>query len=64
MTYNILNGGEGREDYLLEVLQTIQPDVAILQEVYQADFVQSFASVLKMVSFFAGGNRKRLLGSS
>ena len=30
MTYNILDGGEGRENYLLEVLQTVKPDVAIL----------------------------------
>jgi exonuclease III len=59
MTYNILDGGEGRGAYLLEVLQAVQPDIAILQEVYQADFVQNLASALKMESFFAGGNRKR-----
>jgi exonuclease III len=59
MTYNILDGGEGRGAYLLEVLQAVQPDIAILQEVYQADFVQNLASALKMESYFAGGNRKR-----
>lgn len=59
MTYNILDGGEGRENYLLEVLQAVQPDIAILQEVYDEDFVQNLASVLKMDSFFATGNRQR-----
>jgi exodeoxyribonuclease III len=62
MTYNILDGGEGREEYLFEVLQAVQPDVAILQEVYRADFAQNLASALKMESFFAGGNRKRRVG--
>jgi exodeoxyribonuclease III len=59
MTYNILDGGEGREKYLLEVLQTAQPDIAILQEVFHEGFVQNLASTLKMDSFFASGNRKR-----
>ena len=59
MTYNILDGGEGREKYLLEVLQTVQPDVAVLQEVFHGGFVQSLASALKMNLFFASGNRKR-----
>jgi exonuclease III len=59
MTYNILDGGEGREEYLLEVLQDVQPDIAILQEVYHEGLVQHLAGVLKMDSFFASGNRKR-----
>jgi exonuclease III len=59
MTYNILDGGEGREEFLLEVLQAVKPDVAVLQEVFHAGFVQGLASALKMDSFFAGGNRKR-----
>lgn len=59
MTYNILDGGEGREEYLLEVLQDVQPDVAILQEVYHEGLVQHLSGALKMDSFFASGNRKR-----
>jgi exodeoxyribonuclease III len=59
MTYNILDGGEGRATYILEVLRTVQPDIAILQEVYEADFVQNLGNALKMEPFFAGGNRKR-----
>jgi exonuclease III len=59
MTYNILDGGEGREEYLLEVLQAVQPDIAILQEVFHERFVQNLANALKMDSFFASGNKKR-----
>lgn len=59
MTYNILDGGKGREEYLLEVLQTIQPDIAILQEVIQEDFIQNLARALNMNSFFGSGNNKR-----
>jgi exonuclease III len=59
LTYNILDGGERREKYLLEVLQDIQPNIAILQEVYHEGFVQELAEALKMESFFASGNRKR-----
>ena len=59
MTYNILDGGEGREEYLLEVLGAIQPDVAVLQEVFDEGFVQRLANALKMKSCFVSGNRKR-----
>ena len=59
MTYNILDGGEGREEYLLEVLQTIHPDIVLLQEVLHRSFVQKLANALKMEAFFTSGNRKR-----
>jgi exodeoxyribonuclease-3 len=59
MTYNILDGGEGREEYLSQVLQAAQPDVAILQEVLHESLIQNLARVLNMNSFFAGGNRRR-----
>jgi exonuclease III len=59
MTYNVLDGGEGREEYLLEVLQAVQPDVAVLQEVFHDDFLQNLAGALKMDSFSASGNRRR-----
>ncbi len=59
MTYNVLDGGEGREEYLLEVLQAVRPDVAVLQEVFHESFVQNLASALGMNSFFVDGNRKR-----
>lgn len=59
MTYNILDGGEGREEYLLQVLQAVQPDIAILQEVFHEDLIQNLGRILKMNPFFASGNKKR-----
>ena len=60
MTYNILDGGEGREEYLLEVLQAVRPDVAVLQEVFHERFLQNLAAALEMEFFFvSGGNRQR-----
>ncbi len=59
MTYNILDGGEGREEYLLEVLQAVRPDIAVLQEVFHEGFVQGLASALEMKAFLPCGNRKR-----
>lgn len=59
MTYNILNGGVGREQSILEVLQAVQPDIVILQEVYSPGFLQNLGTTLNMESFFASGNKKR-----
>lgn len=59
MTYNILDGGEGREEYILEALQAVQPDVAVLQEVFSEGFVQNLSVALEMRSFFPHGNGKR-----
>jgi endonuclease/exonuclease/phosphatase family metal-dependent hydrolase len=59
MTYNILDGAKGREEYVCQVLQTVEPDVAILQEVYDAGFVKKVGQALKMTAFFVSGNRKR-----
>lgn len=59
MTYNILNGGEGREPLILDVIQSIQPDLLVLQEVYTPDFLQYLANELQMKPFFASGNQKR-----
>lgn len=59
MTYNILNGGRGRETLLLEVVQTVNPDVLLLQEVYDDAFLKMLAQALQMEYFFGTGNRKR-----
>jgi len=59
MTYNILNGGVGREQAILEVIQSVQPDIVILQEVYTPDFLQDLGTALNMEPFFATGNKKR-----
>lgn len=62
MTYNILDGGLGRESLILEVLSVNQPDILILQEVTKATVIQNFAKSLGMNYFFAEGNSKRHLG--
>lgn len=59
MTYNILDGGEGREQQLRRVIELIRPDVAILQEVYTERFLQDLANSLAMNAVFASGNRRR-----
>ena len=59
MTYNILDGGENREQYILQVIQAVNPDAVILQEVFYADVLKELAHVLNMDYFFASGNRKR-----
>src|SRR5215211_1191265 len=59
MTYNILDGGQGRENDILEVIQTANPDIVILQEVTDEDVFQSIAHHLKMKYFIGEGNRER-----
>lgn len=59
MTYNILDGGVNREDYILEVIQVAQPDVVILQEVYTEDFLRFLSHSLGMNYYFGTGNKRR-----
>lgn len=59
MTYNILDGGVGREEMILSVIQTAQPDIVVLQEVYSVEFVQYLATSLRMAFFFGDGNARR-----
>lgn len=59
MTYNIWNGGEGREQSILEVIQSVQPDIVVLQEVYNSTFLQNLGMALNMHAYFGEGNRKR-----
>jgi endonuclease/exonuclease/phosphatase family metal-dependent hydrolase len=59
LTYNILDGGAGRQALILQVLQLARPDVVILQEVYQAQFVEHLGQALAMQPFFGVGNRQR-----
>lgn len=56
MTYNILRGGRGREQALFEVLRSVQPDVAVLQEVRNPQPVRDWARSLGMQIFIARGN--------
>ncbi len=61
MTYNILNGGGRRAHLILQVLQTAQPDVVVLQEVFNEMLVRDLAQALNMDWRFVRGNSKRHL---
>src|SRR6185436_6429036 len=52
MTYNVFNGGAGRENLLREVLRAVAPDIVVLQEVFDAAFVGRLADALEMEHFF------------
>ncbi len=56
MTYNILDGGAGREEFILQVLRTAQPDIAVLQEVTHQQTIQDLAQAFGMDFFFAQGS--------
>lgn len=59
MTWNILDGGVGREQLITEVALAAQPDVLVLQEVYSNGFVEALAAGLSMQHFIAEGNSTR-----
>lgn len=62
MTYNILEGGTGREAQLLQVIQSVRPNVVVLQEVISANLLSHFAQELDMKAFFADGNNRKRVG--
>lgn len=59
MTYNILDGGVGREALVSEVVRAARPDVVILQEIYRSGLVEALAAKLSMHHFIAEGNSTR-----
>src|SRR5919109_3359495 len=59
MTYNILDGGESREQHILNVMQTAKPDVVLLQEVFSEEFLRFLSTPLNMNYYMGMGNKKR-----
>lgn len=59
MTYNILDGGVGREMWISEVALAVQPDILVLQEIYNNGFAAALAGDLSMHHFVARGNSTR-----
>ena len=59
MTYNILDGGQTRENEIVEVIRTANPHVVVIQEVMDENALQSMAHHLQMKQFLAEGNRER-----
>jgi exodeoxyribonuclease-3 len=59
MTYNILDGGQNREEHILDVIKTSQPDIVILQEVFTEEFLKFLSHSLGMNYYLGAGNRER-----
>jgi endonuclease/exonuclease/phosphatase family metal-dependent hydrolase len=59
LTYNILDGGVGREPLIAEVLDAVRPDVAVLQEVYPNGLAERLAAQLSMQAAVVEGNSTR-----
>ena len=53
LTYNILKGGQMREAEIIEVIQSVDPDVVVVQEVLEVDRFQQIATGLGMSPFLA-----------
>jgi exodeoxyribonuclease III len=53
LTYNILKGGQMREAEIIEVIQSVSPDVVVVQEVLEEDRLQQIATALGMSPFLA-----------
>jgi len=58
MTYNILEGGIGRERVIQEVIQTVKPHLLLLQEVTDVSFLKELAESFQMQWFLGAGNQK------
>ena len=48
LTYNILKGGQMREAEIIEVIQSVTPDVVVVQEVLEVERFQQIATGLGM----------------
>lgn len=58
LSYNILDGGAGREELLARVVESQRPDVVALVEADNPDVARSLAERLKMDFIHAPGNEK------
>ena len=58
LSYNILDGGGGREELLLRVIESQRPDIVALVEADDTDVVRALAERLKMDFIHAPGNSK------
>ncbi len=61
LTFNILDGGRGREKELFEIIAAQNADVILLQEVAEKDFVVELAARLNANYFIAESNSWRTI---
>jgi endonuclease/exonuclease/phosphatase family metal-dependent hydrolase len=59
VTFNIKDGGRHRENFIIEVLTAVQPDLILLQEVTHPNLVQDLATRFKMEFAIAKGHSLR-----
>ena len=53
LTYNILKGGQEREAQIVEVIQSVAPDVVVVQEVLEVGRFRQIATALGMSPYLA-----------
>ena len=59
MTYNILDNGKDRESHILKVIQSVQPDVVVLQEIFSEEILKFLSTSLGMDYYLGKGNKER-----
>ena len=59
MTYNILDGGISRENYILDVIHAVDPDLIAIQEVTDVNTLRFLGQALQMQYFIGMGNKER-----
>lgn len=59
LTYNILDGGRGRETQLTEIITAQDADVILLQEVMDEQFIRELAARLQTEYYIAESNSPR-----
>lgn len=62
LTYNILNGGHGREAVIRAIIESLQPDIVLLQELLDADLLVSCGKLLNAYTFLTTSNSRFRLG--
>ena len=58
LTYNILRGGQGREEKIAKVIQAVDPDVVIVQEAQGVASFHRIAQALEMTAHLAERRRR------
>jgi exonuclease III len=58
LTYNIMNGGHGRENLIVDIIRQSQADIVVLQEVFDDTPMPAFAQALGMDYYVAASNVK------
>lgn len=61
-TYNILNGGYGRHEYLLDIFDSINADILCLQEVRDSTWLEQYAKrkAIHLLVTSSGNSRRRV----